>query len=63
VTVLRRGARCGHKHLLRLLVAGQVDAARFITHGFGFEEFETAYDVFARAGEAGALKVVLTRES
>jgi alcohol dehydrogenase len=49
--------------LLRLLVAGQIDAARFVTHHFGFEEFEAAYDVFARAGDTGALKVVISRDS
>jgi alcohol dehydrogenase len=47
--------------LLRLLRAEQLDASRFVTHHFGFDAFEAAYDVFARAGETGALKVVLTR--
>lgn len=47
--------------LLRLLAAGQFDAGRFITHRFGIDEFEKAYDVFRHAGETGALKVVLTR--
>jgi alcohol dehydrogenase len=47
--------------LLKLLVSRQIDAARFVSHHFGFDEFEAAYDVFARAGETGALKVVLTR--
>jgi alcohol dehydrogenase len=32
-----------------------------ITHRFGLDEFTEAYDVFARAGETGALKVVLSR--
>ncbi len=48
--------------LLRLVTTGQVDAARFVTHHFGFDQFVEAYDVFARAGETGALKVVLSRE-
>ena len=48
--------------LLRLVTTGQVDAASFVTHHFGFDQFIEAYDVFARAGETGALKVVLTRE-
>ena len=48
--------------LLRLVTTGQVDAARFVTHHFGFDQFIEAYDVFARAGETGALKVVLSRE-
>jgi alcohol dehydrogenase len=46
--------------LLRLLVAGQVQAGRFVTHHFGLDEYEVAYDVFARASDTGALKVVLT---
>ncbi|MDX6215954.1 MAG: alcohol dehydrogenase [Frankiales bacterium] len=49
--------------LLRLLAGRQIDAARFVTHHFGFSEFDTAYDVFSRAGDTGALKVVLTRTS
>ncbi len=47
--------------LSRLMAAGQLDAARFATHHFTFEEFTAAYDVFSRAPETGALKVVLTR--
>ncbi len=47
--------------LMRLLTNGQIDARRFITHRFGLDEFEEAYDVFARAADTGALKVVLTR--
>lgn len=46
--------------LLKLLAAGQVDAKKFITHHFALDEFMEAYDVFARAGETSALKVVLT---
>jgi alcohol dehydrogenase len=49
--------------LLRLLASHQIDARQFITHHFGFDQFLEAYDVFARAGETGALKVVLSRES
>jgi alcohol dehydrogenase len=46
--------------LLRLLTSHQIDAQRFVTHRFGFDEFIRAYDVFSRAGETGALKVVLS---
>ncbi len=49
--------------LSRLMAAGQLDAARFATHHFTFDEFMKAYDVFSRAEETGALKVVLTRAS
>ncbi|MEP7020527.1 MAG: zinc-dependent alcohol dehydrogenase family protein [Pseudonocardiales bacterium] len=48
--------------LLRLLTSRQIDAQRFITHRFGFDEFIEAYDVFSRASETGALKVVISRE-
>jgi alcohol dehydrogenase len=47
--------------LLRLLTSGQINAERFVTHRFGFDDFIEAYDVFARANETGALKVVLSR--
>ena len=47
--------------LMRLVTSGQTDAKRFITHRFGLDEFEAAYDVFARAADTGALKVVLSR--
>ncbi len=47
--------------LLRLVAARQIESARFITHRFGLGEFIDAYDVFSRAGETGALKVVLSR--
>jgi alcohol dehydrogenase len=48
--------------LLRLVAARQVESARFITHRFALDELVDAYDVFSRAGETGALKVVLTRD-
>jgi alcohol dehydrogenase len=47
--------------LLGLVATGQIDTARLITHRFALGEFIDAYDVFARAGETGALKVVLSR--
>lgn len=47
--------------LLRLVSSHQVDAGRFVTHHFLLDQFEEAYDVFARAADTGALKVVLTR--
>lgn len=47
--------------LLRLIESGLVDPSKLVTHSFKLEQFEEAYDVFSRAGETGALKVVLTR--
>ncbi|HLZ37487.1 MAG TPA: alcohol dehydrogenase catalytic domain-containing protein [Mycobacteriales bacterium] len=47
--------------LLRLVASGQLDAARFVTHRFAFDEFLAAYNAFERAEESGALKVVVSR--
>jgi alcohol dehydrogenase len=47
--------------LLRLVAGGQVAAGRFVSHRFGLHNMLEAYDVFARASETGALKVVLSR--
>ncbi|MBA3430130.1 MAG: zinc-binding dehydrogenase, partial [Actinobacteria bacterium] len=47
--------------LLRLLETHQLDVPRFATHTFALDQFLEAYDVFARASDTGALKVVLTR--
>lgn len=47
--------------LLDLLATRQIDAGRFITHHFTLDEFDTAYEVFGRAADTGALKVVLSR--
>jgi alcohol dehydrogenase len=48
--------------LLRLIITGQVDAGRFITHRFALDDMMTAYDIFGRAADTGALKVVLSRD-
>jgi alcohol dehydrogenase len=47
--------------LLSLLSGDAIDAGKFITHHFSMDQFMEAYDVFARAAETSALKVVLTR--
>jgi alcohol dehydrogenase len=46
---------------LRLLQGHQLDADRFVTHRFALHDFEKAYEVFARAGDTGALKVFISR--
>jgi alcohol dehydrogenase len=46
--------------LLRLARSHHLDPGRFVTHHFAMDEFLDAYDVFARAGETGALKVVVS---
>ncbi len=47
--------------LIRLITGGQLDTTRFVTHRFALDEMMDAYDVFGRAADTGALKVVLTR--
>jgi len=47
--------------LLKLMTSNQLDAGRFVTHHFTMDAFEEAYDVFGRAAETGALKVILSR--
>lgn len=47
--------------LLRLAQGHQMNVDQFITHHFDLDQFEEAYDVFSRAADTGALKVVLTR--
>jgi alcohol dehydrogenase len=47
--------------LLRLVTARQIETGRFVTHRFGIDEMMAAYDVFERAADTGALKVVLSR--
>jgi alcohol dehydrogenase len=46
--------------LLRLVASGQLDPSKLITHRFGFDDFDEAYEVFSHAGDTGALKVVLS---
>lgn len=48
--------------LLRMLAAGRLDTTRFITHRFGLDEMDEAYDVFTRPQDSNALKVALFRQ-
>ena len=47
--------------LLKLLRTGQLAAQRFVTHRFALGQALEAYDVFGRAADTGALKVLLHR--
>jgi alcohol dehydrogenase len=47
--------------LLKLITGGQLAAGKFVTHHFDLAEMIEAYDVFGRAADTGALKVVLSR--
>ncbi|AJA08047.1 alcohol dehydrogenase, zinc-binding [Sphingopyxis fribergensis] len=46
--------------LLKTVAAKKLDPAQLITHRFALAEAMAAYDVFARASETGALKVIIT---
>lgn len=48
--------------LLRMAAAGRLPTAQLVTHTFPLNSMEEAYDVFSRAGDTGALKVVLGEE-
>ncbi|MGV9827777.1 alcohol dehydrogenase catalytic domain-containing protein [Gordonia sp. NPDC003429] len=45
--------------LLADIERGEIAPEKFITHRFGFDEFERAYDTFARAADEHALKVII----
>jgi alcohol dehydrogenase len=47
--------------LLRLVASRQIAAGDFVTHRFSLGQIEEAYDTFQRAGDTGAVKVLLTR--
>ncbi|MFD1659262.1 zinc-dependent alcohol dehydrogenase family protein [Streptomyces caeni] len=48
--------------LLRMAAAGRLPTSSLVTHSFPLDQMEEAYDVFARAADTGALKVVLGGE-
>jgi alcohol dehydrogenase len=45
--------------LLRLIERGLINPSPLVTHHFEMGEFDKAYDVFSRASDTGALKVVV----
>lgn len=45
--------------LLRMAAAGRLPTSALVTHTFPLDHMEEAYDVFGRAAETGALKIVL----
>ncbi len=45
--------------LLAAVGAEKVDASRLITHRFALDDIDAAYDVFQRAAESAALKVII----
>jgi alcohol dehydrogenase len=49
--------------LLAMLAAGRLELPGLITHRFGLDEMQDAYDIFSRPAETGALKVALFTEA
>jgi len=47
--------------LLSMVSSGQLDVAKMITHRFGFDEFDEAYEVFSDPARTEALKVVVSK--
>ncbi|KAH8807849.1 chaperonin 10-like protein [Xylogone sp. PMI_703] len=45
--------------LLKLALAGKIDASKLITHRFGFKDMEQAYGTFGAASKHNALKVLV----
>lgn len=45
--------------LLRTVQARKIDPTRLITHRFGLEDIQEAYETFANAASTGALKVII----
>ncbi|GGV09156.1 alcohol dehydrogenase [Streptomyces filipinensis] len=48
--------------LLRMAAAGRLPTGQLVTHTFPLDHMDEAYDVFSRAADTGALKVVLGGE-
>ncbi|MEW2626189.1 zinc-dependent alcohol dehydrogenase family protein [Streptomyces sp. NPDC048106] len=48
--------------LLKMAAAGRLPTGPLVTHTFPLDQMERAYDVFSRAAETGALKIVLGGE-
>jgi alcohol dehydrogenase len=48
--------------LMNSISTGALDGTKMITHRMPLDDTEAGYDVFQRAAETGALKVVLTNE-
>ncbi|GAB93558.1 zinc-binding dehydrogenase [Gordonia rhizosphera] len=47
--------------LLEGIRRGEIAPEKFITHRFGFDEFDKAYDTFANAADEHALKVIISK--
>lgn len=52
---------CSTPTLLRLVAAHRIDARGFATHHFALDDMLEAYDVYGRASDTGAVKVVMAQ--
>jgi alcohol dehydrogenase len=59
VTTLCPGGKERMRRLMAVIASGQVDLGAMVTHRFGLDEIETAYDLFANQRD-GVLKVAIT---
>jgi alcohol dehydrogenase len=59
LTTLCPGGKERMRRLMKVVAAGRVDTAALVTHRFGLDEIETAYDLFAHQRD-GVLKVAIT---
>ncbi|MGL4542039.1 MAG: hypothetical protein ACRCUI_05980 [Polymorphobacter sp.] len=48
--------------LLKTVQSGKIDPAQQITHHFRLDQIVEAYDIFGRAAETRALKVIITND-
>jgi alcohol dehydrogenase len=59
VTSLCPGGKERMRRLMAVIEAGQVDLGAMVTHRFGLDEIEAAYELFANQRD-GVLKVAIT---
>jgi threonine dehydrogenase-like Zn-dependent dehydrogenase len=59
LTTLCPGGKERMRRLMEIVAAGRVDTGRLVTHRFGLDDIEKAYDLFANQRD-GVLKVAIT---
>jgi threonine dehydrogenase-like Zn-dependent dehydrogenase len=59
VTTLCPGGKERMRRLMAMVEGGRVDTGALVTHHFGLDDIETAYDLFAHQRD-GVLKVAIT---
>jgi len=59
ITTLCRGGKERMRRLMSVIASGRGDLKSLVTHRFGLQDVEAAYDLFAHQRD-GVLKVALT---